>query len=257
MPLIPHLQGDYLFLPGISPYSCGVVSAPGFEIAHVTFPHLIAYRRIFDVIENYLKDSRRPKAALCGIELRSPSPFTFSGFAEFNAGYSKILEDWGLFVDGINPVARTNVAPEVDPPSEPGLFGFSFTRECDPFLPPVLPPTFVVSGAGELPEGVLAHEAIIRVGDTSAEAMIEKASFVMELMETRLHGLGAYWSEVTAVNIYTVHALERILPEVILKRIGSAGALGVHWFFSRPPIVGIEFEMDLRGCFEQDSSDTD
>jgi hypothetical protein len=48
MPLIPHPQGDYFFLPGISPYSCRVVSAPGFEIAHVTFRHPIAYRRIFD-----------------------------------------------------------------------------------------------------------------------------------------------------------------------------------------------------------------
>jgi hypothetical protein len=200
---------------------------------------------------------RHPKAALCGIELRSPRPFTFSGFAEFNAGYSKILEDWGLFVDGINPVARTNVAPEVDPPSEPGLFGFSFTREFDLFLPPVLPPTFVVSGARELPEGVLAHEAIIRVGDTSSEAMIEKASLVMDLMKTRLHGLGVAWSRVTEVNIYTIHALERILPKVILNRIGAVGALGVRWFFSRPPIVGIQFEMDLRGCSEQDSSGSD
>ena len=253
MPLIPHPQGDYLFLPGISPYSCGVVSAPGFEIAHVRFRLPVAYRRIFDRIEQHLKDQGRPKVALCGIELRSPRPFTFSGFAEFNAGYAKILEDWGLFVDGINPVARTNVAPEVDPPSEPVLFGFSYTRPCDPSLPP----TFVVSGAGELPEGVLAHEAIIRVGDTSSEAMIKKASFVLDLMETRLHGLGADWSGVTAVDIYTVHALERILPEVILKRIGTAGVLGVRWFFSRPPIMGIEFEMDLRGRHEQDSSGTD
>jgi hypothetical protein len=248
MPLIPHPRGDYLFLPGISPYSCGVVSAPGFEIAHVTFRRPIAYRRIFDLIEQHLKDRGRPNAALCGIELRSPRPFTFNGFAEFNAGYSATLEEWGLFVDGINPVARTNVAPEVDPRSEPVLLGFSYTRECDPSFPP----TFVVSGAGELPEGVLAHEAIIRVGDTSAEAMIEKASFVMDLMETRLHGLRADWSRVTAVNIYTVHALERILPEVILKRIGTAGALGVRWFFSRPPIVGIEFEMDLRGVTTDD-----
>ena len=76
----------------------------------------------------------------------------------------------------------------------------------------------------------MAHEAIIKVGDTSAEAMIEKASFVLDLMETRLHGLGADWSGVTAVNIYTVHALERILPDVILKRIGTAGTLGVRWF---------------------------
>ena len=243
MPLIPHPLGDYLFLPGISPYSCGVVSVPGSEIAHVTFRHPVVYRQMFDLIEQHLKEHGRPKAALCGIELRSPCPFTFNGFAEFNAGYSKTLEDWGLFVDGINPVARTNVAPAVDPPSEPALFGFSYTRPCDPSLPP----TFVVSGAGELPEGLLAHEAIIRVGDTSSEAMIEKASFVMNLMANRLHGLGADWSGVTDMDIYTIHPLERILPDVILKRIGSAGALGVRWFFSRPPIVGIEFEMDLRG----------
>jgi hypothetical protein len=247
MPLVDQ-PGGYCFLPGISPYSCGVVSAPGFEISHMTFRHPVPYELGFDLIEQHLKDNGRPKAALCGIELRSPRPFTFSGFAEFNAGYSKTLEDWGLFVDGINPVARTNVAPEVDPPSDPALIGFSYTRPCDPSLPP----TFVVSGAGELPEGILAHEAIIRVGDTSSEAMIEKASFVMDLMETRLYGLGANWSEVTAVDIYTIHALERILPNVILKRIGSAAALGVRWFFSRPPIVGIEFEMDLRGIRTED-----
>ena len=247
MPPTDH-PGGYRFLPGISPYSCGVVSAPGFEISHMTFRHPVPYELGFELIEQHLKMQGRPKAALCGIELRSPRPFTFSGFAEFNAEYSKILEDWGLFVDGINPVARTNVAPEVDPPAEPVLFGFSYTKPCDPSLPP----TFVVSGAGELPEGILAHEAIIRAGDTSAEAMSQKASFVMDLMETRLHGLGANWSEVTAVDIYTIHALERILPNVILKRIGSAGALGVRWFFSRPPIVGIEFETDLRGVRADD-----
>jgi hypothetical protein len=53
------------------------------------------------------------------------------------------------------------------------------------------------------------------------------------------------------VDIYTIHALERILPDVILKRIGSAGVLGVRWFFSRPPIAGIEFEMDLRGVMSR------
>src|ERR1041385_832709 len=143
------------------PYSGGVVSAPGHEIVHVTLHRPVPYRRGFDLIERHLASEGRPGAALCGIELRSPQPFSFEGFAGFNAEYARILEGWGLFVEGVNPVARTNVAPEVDPPGEPVLYGFSYARPCDP----VLPPTFVVAGAGELPEGVLAAEGIVRAGD--------------------------------------------------------------------------------------------
>jgi hypothetical protein len=34
MSLIDHPEGDYRFLPGIAPYSCGAVSVPGFEVVH-------------------------------------------------------------------------------------------------------------------------------------------------------------------------------------------------------------------------------
>src|SRR5580693_7880442 len=103
MPLIDHPFGHYRFLPGIAPYSCGVVAAPGFEIVHVTLQQPIPYRDGFDRIAKLLRVEKRPKAALCGIELRSPRPYSFAGFAEFNKGYAAILENWGLFVDGINP----------------------------------------------------------------------------------------------------------------------------------------------------------
>jgi hypothetical protein len=243
MPLIDHPEGSYRFLPGIAPYSGGVASAPGFEIVHATLHRPLPYHRGFDRIEQHLADQGRPRHALCGVELRSPRPFTFDGFAEFNAGYARILEGWGLFVGGVNPVARTNVAPEVDPPAEPTLYGFSYTRPC----PQSAPPTFVVAGAGELPEGVLSQEAIVRGGETSTGAVAEKAAFVLGLMEARLHGLGAGWAQVTAIDVYTVHPIDRLLPESILRRVGPAGVHGVRWYYSRPPIEGIEFEMDLRG----------
>jgi hypothetical protein len=243
MPLIDHPSGDYRFLPGIAPYSCGVVSKPGFEIAHVTLHRPVSYARGFQVIETYLAAEGRPKAALCGIELRSPAPFSFQGFGEFNAEYARILEGWGLFVEGVNPVARTNVAPAVTPPAEPVLYGFSYSRPCDPSLPP----TFVVAGAGELPEGVLEAEGINRVGDTSPEGIAAKAGFVMDLMENRLRGLGGDWPDVTVIDVYTIHAIEPLLPDIILGRAGAAATHGIRWFYSRPPIVGIEFEMDLRG----------
>ena len=243
MPLTDHPLGDYRFLPGIAPYSCGVVSAPGFEVVHVTLHGPVPFLQGFEVIERHLASGGRAKAALCGIELRSPCPFSFGGFAEFNAGYARILEGWGLFVEGVNPVARTNVAPEVEPPGEPVLYGFSYSRPCDPSLPP----TFVVAGAGELPEGVLEAEGIVRAGDTSPEGIAAKATFVMDLMERRLRGLGGDWPAVTTIDIYTIQTIERLLPQVILGRAGPAATHGIRWFYSRPPIVGIEYEMDLRG----------
>ena len=61
----------------------------------------------FDAIVAHLRKEGRPLQAICGMELRSPEPFSFTGFNEFNAGYVDVLKRWDLLVDGINPVART------------------------------------------------------------------------------------------------------------------------------------------------------
>ena len=242
MQLVDHPTGNYRFLPGIAPYSCGVVSSPGFEIVNVTFQRPIAYRTGFERIARLLDEQGRLKAALCAVSLRSPRPYSFQGFAEFNAEYTSILESWGVFVDGANPIARTNVAPVIDPPSEPVLYGFAFTKPC----PGDRPTTFIVAGAGELPEGILSRDEIVALGDTSPRGLSVKARFVMDLMESRLRGLGLAWTMVSCANIYTAHSITELLPEFILRRMGAAAIHGVHWHFSRPPIEEIEFEMDLR-----------
>jgi hypothetical protein len=242
MPLINHSSGGYDFLPGIAPYSCGVVSSPGHEIVHATIQKPVAYRAGFEQIAQHLTRIGRPNAALCGIELRSPRPYSFAGFAEFNAEYAAILKSWGLFENGINPVPRTNVAPVVAPPAEPVLYGFSYTQRADKRLAP----TFVVAGGGELPEGALSREAIVALGDTSPAGLATKARFVMDLMTNRLRALGGDWTAVTAVDVYTVHPIDKLLPGVILGPIGAAAIHGVHWHYSRPPIDDIKFEMDLR-----------
>lgn len=240
--LIDHPHGNYRFLPGIAPYSCGVVSRTGFEIVYVTLKQPIAYRLGFERVADFLDSMDRPRAALCGISLRSPRPFSFAGFSDFNDAYTAILKSWDLFVEGINPIARTNVAPVVNPPSEPVLYGFSFTRACEENLPE----TCVVAGAGELPEGILARDAIVALDDASPAGMASKVQFVMDLMANRLRGLGFGWANVNIANVYTSHALEELLPEAILGRMGSAAIHGVHWHYSRPPIAEIEFEMDVR-----------
>ena len=243
MPLTEHPAGNYRFLPGIAPYSCGVVSSPGYEIVHVTLQKPVPYRDGFELISKTLEKHNRPKAALCGIELRSPKPFTFAGFAAFNAEYAVILKDWGIFVDGVNPVARTNVAPVLFPPAEPALYGFSFTRPA----PDQSGPTFIVAGAGELPEGVLNREGIISLGDTSESGLKTKARFVMDLMEARLTGLEVNWSMVNAIDVYTAHSFTPLINEIVLGRVGPASIHSARWHYTRPPIEEIEYEMDLHG----------
>jgi hypothetical protein len=241
--LIDYPRGGYRFLKGISPYSAGVIASSGFAVEHVRLSRALPWKRGFAWIDARLHGAGRPRQALCAIALRSPKPFSFAGFGEFNQQYVETLGSWQIIQDGVNPVARTNVAPEVDPPAEPVLYSFAYTVPAES-----APPSFVVAGAGELPEGSLDPHDVVRRGETTPDAMAAKARFVLGLMEGRLRGLGVGWSDVTATDIYTVHDVNALLAAEILPRISGARQHGVTWHYARPPIVSIEYEMDVRGC---------
>jgi hypothetical protein len=237
-----NLAGEYSFIKGIAPYSGGVVAARGFTIEYVRIARSVSWKTGTALIEQTLAKAGRPKQALCAISLRSPKPFSFTGFNDFNSGYIETLRSWNVLVDGANPVARTNVAPEIDPPAEPSLYAFAYTVRAEGASP-----SFVVAGAGELPEGSLDPHDVVRRGETSAAAIAEKARFVLGLMDGRLRELGVGWDDVTVSNIYTVHDVNALLAREILPRLGGAKRHGVTWHYTRPPIVSIEYEMDVRG----------
>ncbi|MBM3787085.1 MAG: RidA family protein [Acidobacteria bacterium] len=244
--LVPNPKGNYAFLQGIAPYSGGAVAERGYEVVHARFAQPVPLNEGFERVKKHLIAVKRPAQALCGMELRSPKPFTFEGFNSFNAGYIQVLKDWNIFLDGVNPVARTNIAPEIGAPPVPSLYGFSYTtpsarRER----------TFIVAGAGELPEGSLKPEDVVRRGETSNEALREKTRFVMGLMTGRLQGLGVDWQQVTVTEVYTVHSICSFLAAEIIRPMGRAGIHGMTWHYSRPPIVTIEYEMDVRGCHRE------
>ena len=85
----------------------------------------------------------------------------------------------------------------------------------------------------------------MRWGETGADAMREKAVFVLGEMERRLKLLGFAWKDTTATQVYTVHDLHPFLAEEIVKRGAARG--GLTWHFCRPPVQGLEYEMDCRG----------
>ncbi len=143
----------------------------------------------------------------------------------------------------LNPLARTNVAPEDFPPGVVSLQAFSYTAPAGA----AAPLTFVVAGAGELREAALDEDTIVRKGESGPDAMREKARHVAGIMEERLVGLGAGWGQVTTTDVYTVHLLEGLLEDAVLPTVGEAARHGLRWINSRPPVREIEFEMDLRG----------
>jgi hypothetical protein len=105
--------------------------------------------------------------------------------------------------------------------------------------------SFVAAGSGEAREGGPSYEGrIIRRDDQSPEAMREKARFVLGVMEQRMKALGCGWADVTATQIYTIFDIHPLLPNEILRR--KASPAGLTWHFARPPVQGLDFEMDVR-----------
>ena len=241
--LIQNPRGNYRFLQGIEPYSCGVIADPGYQIVHVTLAHWLPWRLGFERVDAYLKSAGLERPALCAMELRCPVPFTMDGFLAFNQQYCSVLDSWGLLVDGLNPLARTNVSPADNPPEESVLHGFSYVCAGGGEHQP----SVIVAGAGELREGFLENERIIRRGETDREAMKEKSLYVMGVMEERLRGLGTSWESIGRVDVYTIHPVDALVEEIVLPRLGSTSRHGINWYRSRPPVVEIEYEMDTRG----------
>ena len=164
----------------------------------------------------------RPLTAFCACELRSPAPFTEEGFTAFNRVYVGTLERWGVYRGGLNPVARSNVCPAVNPPSEPSLHAFSYTVPAEDDIVA----SFVVAGSGEAPEGMGNYrDHIIRRGDLSAAGLLEKARWVLGEMERRMGALGFAWRDTTATQLYTVHDVHPFLADEIVRRGAAAGGL--------------------------------
>lgn len=232
--------GGYTFLRGGFPYSQGVVAREDHAIERARFRRPVPVMEGFARIEAHLKALGRPLTALCAAELRSPQPFTMAGFGEFNGRYVDVLKRWGIYRDDLNPVARSNVAPQVAPPQEPCFYAFSYT-----VARPGAARGFVIAGSGEWPEGGRFPDDIVARGDVSPAGLRAKARAVMDTMQRRLGELGLTWDDVTDKQVYCVHDIHALFAEEILARAGNAG--GTCWHLCRPPIIELEYEMDVRG----------
>ncbi|MYE01977.1 MAG: hypothetical protein F4Y03_12010, partial [Alphaproteobacteria bacterium] len=234
--------GGYRYIRGRFQYSGGVAAEPGYRIERVRFRRLVPLEAGFRRVEAHLEAAGRPMTAFCACELRSPGQFSEEGFVAFNRAYVGTLERWGIFRDEENPVARSNVCPEVNPPAEPGFHAFCYTVPDDG----TGAGTFVIAGSGEAPEGPGKYrDRIIRLGDTSPDAMAEKARYVLDAMESRMAALGFGWADATAAQVYTVHEIHGLFgPEIVARGAPPDRNHGPNY---PPPVPGRPFEMVVRG----------
>ena len=231
--------GGYRFMPYQFQYSGGAVAEPGFRVERARFARLLPLADGFAAIEAHLARLDRPPTALCACELRSPGQFTEAGFIAFNRHYVQQLAAWGIFRDEVNPIARSNVCPEIGAPSTPSFYAFSYTV-------PGEERGFVAAGSGEAREGPASYaERIVRLGDQSPQGMRDKAHCVLGVMEERMGALGRGWADVTATQLYTVFPVHSFLGDEFVRRGAMAG--GLTWHFARPPVEGLDFEVDVRG----------
>jgi len=237
--------GGYRTIPAVFQYSGGVAAEPGFAIVRMRFQQPVPLAHGFARIESVIGEAGRPLTAFCACELRSPAPFTEDGFRAFNEVYAGTLRQWGVMQGDANPVARSNVCPETDPPAEPSFYAFCFTVATQGHAP-----TFVVAGSGEAVEGKGNYrDHTVRGGETSPDAIAEKARFVLGEMERRLSLLGFSWGHTTATQVYTIHDLYPFLAGEIVRR-GAARA-GLTWHYARPPVRDLEYEMDCRAIMDE------
>jgi len=238
--------GSYRFIPGPFQYSAGVVADSGFAIERVRFRRPVPLAAGFARIDAHLAARGRPLTAFCACELRSPAPFSEDGFTAFNRIYVGTLERWGVVKDEINPVARSNVCPAHAPPPEPGFHAFAYTVPATDGSRP----SFITAGNAEAAEGPGPYrDRIVRPGDVSPDGLRAKARFVLIEQERRMALLGVGWSDTTATQLYTVYDAHALIADEFAMR--GAIELGLTWHFARPPVAGLDFEMDARGVVRE------
>lgn len=238
-------RAGYDFIPGPFQYSSGIAARPGFLMERVRFARPVPLADGFARIADHLRAAQQPLTAFCACELRSPAPFTDAGFTAFNREYVGTLERWGIVAGDVNPVARSNVCPEIAPPAAPSFHAFCYVVPAAEAVR-----SFVVAGSGEAREGSGPYaDKTIRYGETTPDAIGEKVRFVVGQMERRMAAMGAGWDNATAAQVYTVHDFHAAFGADIVAR--GAAAHGIAWHFCRPPVIGLEFEMDCRAVFRE------
>ena len=238
--IISSPQGGYSFLKGgMHPFSGGVVCSKGHALTRVRFRSPLPLAEGLAKAAAFIKAQNRPLAALAACELRSPAQMSLADFAAFNKTYVEQLKANGFPAEAPFPMARSNVAPTLAPPSTNTLFAFTYAGPAAA-SGTAAGPDFLISGKAEI---IDEPRTVIAESDPSPAGTERKASYVFEQLRIRVEELGCQWADITGIQIYTPRSLDPVVP--LLQRVGLAH-VGITLHPANPPVAPYEFEVDVR-----------
>lgn len=240
--MVSRPGGGFRFLPGSPVFAGGAVAEPGFAIVHALLSRWLPLEQGYDLVERHLQSIGRPMQALCGMQLRLPGQLSIEDFTAFNAPYVARLERWGVVKDRANPVSRTNVAPAQASPAEASLHAFTYTIPHDGKAR-----TFTMSGMTERGPG----GNVVAQGDDSPEGMREKFAYVLGSVGDRLAELGFGWGDATHIELYSGVEIPGALATLAARAPGALPR-GVRWYYGRPPVTGLEVELEARSVLHEE-----
>jgi hypothetical protein len=54
------------------------------------------------------------------------------------------------------------------------------------------------------------------------------------------------WEDATALNLYTVHDVHPLMASTLIPALGRGAHAGITMHYARPPVTGLELEIDLH-----------
>ena len=240
--MVSRPDGGFRFLPGSPVFAGGAVAEPGFAIVHALLSRWLPLEQGYELVERHLQTLGRPLQALCGMQLRLPRQLSIEEFTAFNAPYVARLERWGVVQDRANPVSRTNVSPAAEAPGEASLHAFTYTI---PYSGNAR--TFTMSGMTERGSG----GSIVAQGDDSPDGMQRKLAHVLGAVSDRVAELGFAWRDATHVEFYSGVEIPGALA-ALASRASGALPRGVRWYYGRPPVTGLEVELEARAVLREE-----
>lgn len=240
--LIDNKAGAYKILPGGAAFCSGVLPYEGYEIVRVLLRPWIPLEQGYGFIENYLKSVGRPVQSFCGIELRVPAPLAMNDWSSFNVPYLAQLRKWGLIFSDQSAVCRSNIALTLNAPTTTSLCAFSYTSPTS-----AKNKTFFLSGQADID----ANGKAIADGDTGPAAMQKRARFTIVTVSATLAKLGVSWHDTTQVAFFHANDIPDLWEPTLLGSLGEALSRGVLVYRARPPIAGLEVELEARAVRQE------